>query len=158
MAVVAVVQVTITSHFRIFGVTPDLVLLCAISWVLLQGVRDGVLASLVGGIVLDALSGAPFGLMTLTLFAVSYLGGMGELNIFRTAKFLPYLAIALATFVYGAVLLFLLGMVGRPIAWGLTLWRVVLPEVVINVLSMPIVYTLVRWLRGRAYPKPVQWE
>ncbi len=158
MALVAVLQVTITSHIRILGVSPDLVLLCSLSWVLLQGTRDGILAALAGGVVLDALSGAPFGTMTLALFVVCCLGGLGEVNVPRTARFLPYLAIGVATLVYTGILLILLEMTGHVVAWGAILWRVVLPEMLLNLLCMPVIYGLVRWLRGYLYPKPVEWQ
>jgi rod shape-determining protein MreD len=158
MALVAISQVTITTHIRILGVSPDLVLLCTMSWVLLQGMREGVLVALAGGIVLDALSGAPFGGMTLALLVVSCLGGLGEINVFRTARFLPYAAIGIATLVYAGVLLFWLAMNGHAVVWGATLWRVVLPEMVVNILCMPIIYGLIRWLCGRIYPQPVEWQ
>ena len=85
------------AHIRLFGASPNLVLLLTVSWVLLRGRGEGILIGLVGGLMLDAFSGAPFGLATGSLVIVTYLTGLGEINVFRTAKFLPYAAIMVAT-------------------------------------------------------------
>ncbi|MBM3188019.1 MAG: rod shape-determining protein MreD, partial [Chloroflexi bacterium] len=60
VALTAVVQSTLGPRLRVFGVSPDLVLLFLIAWVLLHGLRGSLSVSLVGGLMLDALSGAPF--------------------------------------------------------------------------------------------------
>ena len=133
-------------------------LLFSVSWVLLLGLRDGILIGVAGGIALDALSGAPFGLMTLSLACGSCLAGLGEINVFRTAWYLPYLTIAIATLIYNAMFSFLLQTAGHTVHWGTMLWRVALPAVVMNVLCMPIVYNLTRWLCQRDRPKPVEWQ
>lgn len=151
-------QSTITSHVRLLGVCPNLVLLFAISWVLLRGVGEGLYVSLVGGLMLDALSGAPFGLATLSLCIVSYLASLGEINVFRTARLLPYATIALATLAYNGLFLFLSQMTGRVVLWGPSLYRVVLPATMVNLLGMPVVYGLCRWVLGRIQPRRAEWQ
>lgn len=146
------------SHVRLLGVSPDLVLLLTVSAILLQGIREGILIALVGGLMLDALSGGPFGLATLSLVVVSLLAGLGEINVFRAAKFLPYLTIVTATLIYNLVFLFLLQMTGRVVVWGASLLRVVLPAMLVNLLFMPIVYGLCYWLRKRLGPQSVEWQ
>ena len=158
VVVIGIVQSTIVSRLRVFGVSPDLVLLFAISWVLVFSMRDGLFFALVGGLMLDAFSGAPFGLATASLLLASYLTAQAELNLFRTARILPYLSIALATLVYYAVFLFLLQMTGLRMPWGAALWRVVLPATCVNLLCMPAVYHALRWLYARLGPPSVEWE
>ena len=147
---VAIIQSTVTSHIRFFGVSPDLTLLFVVSWVLLHGTREGTLIALVSGIVLDALSGAPFGLAMVSLTVVSGLAGLGETNVFRTAWFLPYVTISLATLIYDGLFLFLLQMGRHTVTWWPALWRVVLPSVIVNTLCMAIVYHSLRWLTGHS--------
>jgi len=154
VALTAVVQSTLGPRLRVFGVSPDLVLLFLIAWVLLHGLRGSLSVSLVGGLMLDALSGAPFGLMTLCLTLASSVAGLGQLNVFSSAWYLPYLTIATATLVFQGLLLLFLRLLresttaGPSALWGPLLWRVVLPSVLINTLLMLPVHHLVRWLAG----------
>ena len=155
---VAIAQSAVAPRIRLFGVGPDWVLVFAVSWVLLHGTREGILVGLVGGVALDALSGASFGLATISLTLVTGLAGFGEANIFRTAWFLPYITIGIATLVYDGLFLFLMRMTGRVVMWWPMLWRVVLPAVVINTVCMTVVYRLAGWLGGRAGPPSVEWQ
>jgi len=139
-------------------VSPDFVLLFTVSFALTWGTWEGVFAGLVSGLMLDALSGAPFGLATLSLVETSHLASQGEINVIRTASFLPYVTITIATLVYNVVFLFLLQMTGNVVVWGASLWHVVLPAMLVNVLCMPIVYGLSCWLRKRLGPASVEWQ
>jgi rod shape-determining protein MreD len=158
LALVATLQSTVLSQIRLFGVSPDLVLLLAISWVLVVGRRDGLVVALIGGVMLDALSGAPFGLVTLSLLLVSALTALGERNIPRSVHLLPYLVILAATLVQKSVLLLLLQMSGRVVLWGPMMVRAVLPATMVNVLAMVIVYNGVRWVHARLEPQRMEWQ
>ncbi len=154
----AIVQSTVTSHLRLFGVNPDLVLLFVIAWGLLSGTQEALFAGLVGGFMLDVLSGAPFGFSTLSLTLVSYLAGVSEINVFRTARLMPYIVVGLATFLYYCIFTFLLQFSGHRVIWWPTLLRVVMPAVLLNVLCMPIVYHLMRWLQSKFGMPRVDWQ
>jgi rod shape-determining protein MreD len=158
MICIALGQSTVTAHIRLFGVSPDVTLLFVVAWVLLEGTREGIFAGLVGGVTLDALSGAPFGLLTLALISVAGVSGVGEINIFRTARFLPYITIGLATLIYKSIFLSLLQVIGWRVIWGPTLLRVVLPATVVNLLCMPFIYGLAYWLHIHLHPKTVEWQ
>ena len=158
LAIITLVQSTVVTKITIFGVSPDLVLLFVVATVLIGGAREGLLVSLIGGLVADILSGAPFGLTTICLVAVNYIVGMGEMNIFRTAGIWPYLAVIVATVAYNIMFLLLLQITGRNVLWGPMLWRVLAPSLVVNALFMPLMYILVRWLCSHMRPKPVEWE
>lgn len=69
----AVVQSAWLERISILGGRPDLVLLVALSWGVMRGLREGMLWAFVGGLFLDALSAAPFGVWTLTLCLLAYL-------------------------------------------------------------------------------------
>ena len=157
-ALMALVQSTVTSHIRLVGVSPDIVLLMAVAWVILRGSGEGIAVSLVGGLMLDALSGAPFGVATAALVLASYVIGLGAINVFRGAASFPFAAAALATVLYDLGFSFLLRITGRPIAWGATLWRLVLPGVVVNALFMVPVYYLMARLSTHMQPLSVEWE
>jgi rod shape-determining protein MreD len=148
--VLGVLQSAVVSQLRLFGVSPDVVVLLTISCVLLWGLRDGLLVALVGGVVLDMTSSAPFGLSILSLLVVALLSGLGEINVFRAARLLPLITTLVGVMAYYAVFLLFLRLAAHPVmGWALA-WRVVLPKVVVNLLFMPLVYGAMRWINGRS--------
>ena len=158
MSLLALAQSTVAPHLRLFGVAPDIVLLFTVSWALLQGLREGVLVALIGGLVLDALSAGPFGGQTLALLIVGVLAGVSGANIFRTERLLPYGAAVVATLLYYLVLLVVLTATGRVVVWGAMTVRLVLPAIALNVIAMFVVHRAACWARGFLYPSPVEWE
>lgn len=150
-------QSTVIPHLAIGWVKPDLMLLVVISWSILRGTREGIVWGLVGGIALDLLSGAPFGVFALAMALVSLLTGLGEINVFRTNVALPLATISLATIAYNLVSLFLLQASGWPIDWGDSLLRIILPTTILNALLMPLVYRSLRWLHRRTGREEMSW-
>ena len=153
----AVIQSTLIPHLSLGGIKPDIVLLVVISWSLLRGAEEGVVWGLIGGILLDLLSGAPFGVFTIAMAAVSFLTGMGEMNVFRTNIALPLATIFFATIAYNLIFLILLQAMGWPIAWIDGFIRVILPTTLLNTLLMPIVYKLMHWLHRRTGREEISW-
>jgi rod shape-determining protein MreD len=100
LVTVAILQSTLVSHFRIWGVFADLPLLVVVSWSLLRGPREGLIWGFVAGLTLDLFSGAPFGAATFGLMAASFLSGLGQSTVFRSQLFLPVIVMLLATVVY----------------------------------------------------------
>lgn len=154
----ALLQSSFTARIAIWGVTVDLLLLFAVSWTLFQGVGEGLLISLVGGMILDTLSGAPFGVLMISLTIASELAGLGEANVFEKARFLPYIAITLATIIYRGLLLMLLRMTGRPLPPWPTISRFLSMALVVNGLAMFVMYRLVGNLCSRIQPGRAEWE
>jgi rod shape-determining protein MreD len=147
----------VAAHVAVLGVCPNLVLLLTVSCTLLLGTRYGVLAALAGGLVLDALSGAAFGLSVIALVIVALITGVGEMNLFGSIRALPFVAALLGTFIYHVVMLVLMGMGGNGLAWGTAMWRVGLPAMTVNTVGMLVVHSLSRWIYGRFGPKRVEW-
>ncbi len=154
----ALLQSTVVARIHILGVSPDLVLLFIVGWVLYRGAGEGIVVALTSGLILDALSGAPFGLRLVSLAVASSVVGLGELNVFRSAWFLPYVTVAIATLIYQGLFLLLASLLGVPVIWWPTMWRLVLPVVVVNTVCMPLVYGALGWLRRRTQPQPVEWR
>lgn len=153
-----ILQSTVSSHMRFLGVSPDLVLLGAVSWVLLGGAGECLLVGLTGGLVLDGLSGAPIGTSTISLLIVCYLAGLGAINVSRGMRSLPFIVSVLATGTYYGSLTFLLQGTGRSLPWGPTLTKVVLPAMLLNLLAMPLVYACFSWINVKVSPKRAEWQ
>jgi rod shape-determining protein MreD len=148
----AVLQVAVVSQVRLLGVSPNLVVLVIVSVVLLRGLGDGVLSALVAGLVLDMASGAPFGLSIACLVAAALVASLGQANVFNAARYLPPVMVLLSVTIYNLLFLFLLWMGGQRLLGWPVLWRVVAPEVLIDILLMPLVYGTLRALHRRLGP------
>ncbi len=147
--ILGLLQSSVVAQLRLFGVSPDVVVLLTVSCVLLWGLRDGLPVALVGGFMLDMTSSAPFGVSILALTAVALLSSVGEINVFRAARILPMVTLLLATLVYYGLFILLLRLTAHPhVSWALV-WRVVLPKVAVNLLFMPLMYGAIRWISRR---------
>ncbi len=69
----AALQSAWLERLSILGGRPDLVLLIALCWGTMRGLQEGMLWAFVGGVCLDALSAAPFGIWTLTLSLLAFI-------------------------------------------------------------------------------------
>jgi rod shape-determining protein MreD len=153
----ALVQTTLGRDLAFLGVYPNLLLLFATSWVLLRGLSEGLLIGLIGGILLDVSSAAPFGAAILSLSVGISLAAVGEVNVFQGAWLLKYLVIAGATLLFNLVFLLVLRLSGYDMSLGQSLGRVILPELLVHVALMPAVYGFVKWLCKCMEPPTVEF-
>lgn len=154
----AVLQSTIFSGLRVFGVSPDLVLVVTVTWVLVRGQLEGLLAALVGGAVVAALSGGPRALIVLLFVACSLIIGYAHNHLPRLVGIIPYLAVALVTLIYKGILIFWLQTTHQPVYWPGMLLQVLVPAVLLNLLLMFITYSLATSIERRLKPPTVEWE
>jgi rod shape-determining protein MreD len=153
LGIIAVFQSTLLPHLRIWGVFPNLMLVVVVSWSLLRGADQGLVWAFVGGALIDVLSGGPMGVATLSLMAVAFLAGIGEVNIFRTHVALPLAAVLLSTLLYGLLILLALQLTGQTVDWTGSMMSAILPSAVVNTLLTPVIYVTIHWLHrhlGRA--------
>jgi len=149
LIVVGIMQATIVPHIKVWGIFADLPVLVVTSWSLLQGAREGIVWGFIAGLVVDLLSGAPFGAATFSLMAAGFISGMGQATVFRNHIALPLVVTFLATIIYNLIFMLVLQIVGQPMAWIESLWRIVLPSAVLNTVLTPLVYVPLRLLHHR---------
>ena len=157
LAVVAILQTTLVPNFTIWGVFANLPLLIVVSWSLLRGPREGALWGFISGLMVDLLSGAPFGAATLSLVVVGFLAGLGEATVFRARIVLPMVLMFLATIVYDLLFLLIVQISGQPVALLESFWRLVLPSALLNAVLTPIFFLTMRWLYARYGRKEMEW-
>jgi rod shape-determining protein MreD len=150
--VMALLQTTIMPRLRVFGVSPDLVLLFTVTCGLLWGVRKGIVVGLVGGLVLDMSSSAFFGLSATGMAIVALISGLGGANVFPAARVVPFVVVLLASVVNVLLFALVLRLTGDPLIGWAILWRVMLPVAVVNTVCLPLVYGSARWLHRRLSP------
>jgi len=157
LAVVAILQSTLVSHFRIWGVFADLPLLVVVSWGVLRGPREGLIWGFLSGLLLDIFSGAPFGAATFGLMAVGLLSGLVKSAVFQSRIVLPMLPVLLATIIYDIIFLIVVWISGYPVAWLDSLFRLVLPSAVLNTVLTPVIIVIMAWLNTRFGREEMEW-
>lgn len=157
MITATLLQVTLSPYIKINGVHPDLVLVLVIGWTILRGLRDGFIWALIGGLSIDFVSGAPFGIFTLALLLVTLVANLFHGRTFGSSIILPVSLAFPLSLLFNGVALLLLNLLGRPIAWNEALSNVLIPIAIFNTVAMllvfPLLYLLNRWLS----PQPLSF-
>ncbi len=153
LAVLALAQTTLTPMLPADWARPDLLLILVVAWGIVRGSGEATLWGLGGGLLLDLLSGVPFGLQTLGLAAVGLLADLMETNFFRSNILIPLAAIFVATLLFHIIEAAAMQTTGYPIDWQPFLFRIVIPTAGVNTLLMPIVYLLLRRLDRVEHPR-----
>lgn len=148
MTAAVLFQAALLPHVSLFGVRPDLVMLIAVAWSLVRGPHDGVVWGFVGGVMLDIFSAAPFGVFTLSLLLVTFVSGLGEINIYR-GNLLPLTTGFGATLLYHLLGFIFLNTLGWDVAWR-TVGRQLFLAALLNTALMPFVYRGVQLLHRMA--------
>jgi rod shape-determining protein MreD len=146
LGLIAVAQSSLLARFAADSWHPNLMLLAVIAWSLQRGSREGMVWGFTGGLVLDLVSNAPFGVNALLLSLAGFFAGLGEARVFRTNYLLPVFIIVAISLGYFAVQALLFQLTGRSLPWLETLLMVVLPGVAANLLVSPLVFRPLRWL------------
>ena len=146
-------------------------MILVIGWSLLRGNEDGLLWAVIGGLSLDFLSAAPFGIFTFTMLIVVFVTNLIHGRTFGSSIVLPLsLTFPLSLLFNGLALLFRLGLLElwqnttESIDWGIVFidWgtgfvSVLVPAAIVNtvlmVLIFPLLYLLNRWL----HPEPLSF-
>jgi rod shape-determining protein MreD len=148
VAAAILIQATLLTRVRLWGVTANLLLVIAVTWSLGRGLSQGMLWGFVGGLGLDLVTGLPLGASALGLMAACVPSSLGKGTIFAGNLALPIVIVALATSLYGWVVLALLRLTGSPVDWLASTVRVILPEMILNcLLIVPVYPLLARWSR-----------
>ena len=157
LAIVAILQTTLLPSLAIWSVFANLPLLVVVSWGLLRGPREGALWGFLAGLMVDLLSGAPFGAATVSLIAVGFLAGLGETTVFRARIALPMIVMFLATIVYELLFLLMMRISGQGVAWLDSIIRLVIPSAVLNAVLTPVVFLAMSWLYTRFGREEMEW-
>lgn len=157
LTLVVLVQATLLARVKLAGASPNLLLVVVVCWSLIRGVYDGLVWGFVGGLALDVIAGLPLGTSSLALMATTPLAGLGKNSIFPGSLTLPILLVALATPVYGWIVLLSEMIRGIPVDWLASTVRIIGPEIVFNAALVVIVYPGLRWLATQIRPAQMEW-
>jgi len=175
LLMVAILQSAAAPRLEVSGARPDLMLLSVVSWSLLaafrarelqyageppsllRGINDGVVWGFIGGIFLDLLSTAPFGLSALALMVAALVVGVFSVGVSSPGFMLVPLMAVTGTLVFHIVFLAGLTLTSRPVFWNAAVTGVILPSVVFNLVLIPLVYGLLSLLNRQTSRERLQW-
>lgn len=153
LAVIALIQSTLLPIFLPGPVRPDLMLMVVVGWGVVHGDGQAALWGLIGGLVLDLFSGAPFGLHTFGLGSIGWLADTLQTNFFRSNLLVPLATIFVATILYHIGQAAVMQLLGYTINWAFYSFNVVLPTAILNTALMPLVYFFLRRLDRVVRPR-----
>ena len=142
----ALAEATVGHRLELGGGRANLVLLLVVAWAVLRGKEEGLLAGLVGGVALDLVSGAPFGLHAALLGIVGLTTGLGAETLAHGGATTLFGLAVLATVAYHAAEALALRLLGWSIPGPAGLLGIITPTVLINAVLMPLVFVLARRL------------
>ncbi len=149
LSLVILIQGTLLSRVRIVGVSANLLLVTVVCWSLTRNVQEGLVWAFAGGLGIDLISGLPLGTSSLALMPTCFLAGIGRSSIFAQNIFWPVLLVILATPLHGWLILLTQQLRGVPVDWVGSTVRIILPELVLNIVMTLPVYPGLRRLAGR---------
>jgi len=123
---------------------PDMALIVAVSWTLLRGRGEGMVMALGSGLLLDLLSGGPFGILTISFLVADLLVSTPPLGAFRGSSWLPLVATMAATTACHAISFLALAAVGRP-----TVFAALLQSLAVLIPANAVMALCVYWLLAR---------
>ncbi len=149
----ALAQSTTLAGVSLFGARPDLVFLLVAVWAFLRGPIEGAVWAFIGGLLLDALSGGPFGGLALALLAAALLVGQQWGRELGSTAFQLMLLVLVACFLSHIVLLLVMTATGYPVDWPYALSHIAGPSALLNGLLAPLIYQPLSWLDRRTRPE-----
>jgi rod shape-determining protein MreD len=155
MMLLAVLQSSLLNRYPFLDGTANLILLATVSWALTGRVAEAMVWGFIGGLFLDLLSGAPFGVSSMALVLAAYLASLTEGRFWEGHPLAPLGVMAVASVAYFAVTISAVWISGHPIDPALALSQVVLPSTFLNVLLALPAAQLAGRLREAWFPPPV---
>jgi len=92
-----IIESSILSNISFIYIVPDLVLICSIYFSLLNGKVVGESTGFISGLLLDFITGIPFGFNCLYRTIIGYIAGIFAKNVIISGFILPMLCVGIAT-------------------------------------------------------------
>lgn len=139
------VQVTVLTRLRLFGVVPDLMLLVAVAGGITGGPARGAIIGFASGMAIDIFLETPLGLSALVFSIVGYSVGAVETSILRAAWWIPVLTAFVACMAGEALFAVAAQVVGRPDLLTARLGVIVTIVGITSAILAPPVVRVVGW-------------
>jgi rod shape-determining protein MreD len=140
-----VLHLTVLAHLRLFGASPDAMLLLAVVAGIVGGPRAGVLMGFAAGITLDLFLETPMGLSALVFCLVGYAVGNIQGGVLRASWWIPVVTTLVACAAGELVYALVATVVGQPQLVTTHLLVVAAVVGLFNAAAAPFALRIVRW-------------
>lgn len=156
--ILAMLQVSSVQQFVVLGVSPNLLLVMLVAWLVVRGLEDVLPMVAVSGLTLALIDLQTPGLVMLALLvAICAMGAIRELHVVHSEFVLTMLLVAGATLIYESILFLHVLATGGVFEPAQGLVEAVLPAAIVNLLIAPPVYVLMRLARPTAERNVYSW-
>ena len=128
-----------------------------IGWTYLRGWEEGLGWATIGGLSLDFISAAPFGVFTLALLLVTLAASLSHGRVFGSNIFLLLGLTFPLALLFNAIALLSLNFLGRSINWVDAFSSVILPAALFNVGVMALIFPLLYIINRYLNPQPLSF-
>jgi rod shape-determining protein MreD len=154
----AILQVSSVQQFVVLGVSPNLVLVMLVAWLVVRGLEDVLPMVAVAGLTLGLVDLQTPGLVMLALvLSIAAMGAIRELHIVHSDFVLTLLLVAGASLIYESIMFAYVLATGGVLVPVAGLLEAVLPAALVNLMIAPPVYLLMRLARPAAQRNAYSW-
>lgn len=106
-------QVALVPYLAVGGMTPNVLLLAAVTIALVKGPRAGMVAGFAGGVLFDLLGSGPIGVGALVFCLVAFIAASLKQNTFADGWLVPLVIVFLTSFVAEISYMMVLAVLGQ---------------------------------------------
>lgn len=143
----ALLQASSIEQFKVVGVTPNLLLVLLVSWLVVRGLDDVLPMIAVAGTTIGFVGLQTPGLVLLALLPIVGLGLLREMHVIHSDLLLVLAFVAAATVAYESIIVASLVATGGGYDVVAALRSAVIPAAIVNVIITPPVYVVMRLAR-----------
>jgi uncharacterized membrane protein YjgN (DUF898 family) len=143
----ALLQASSIEQFKVVGVTPNLLLVLLVSWLVVRGLDDVLPMIAVAGVTIGFVGLQTPGLVLLALLPIAGLGLLREMHVLHSDLLLVLAFVAAATIAYESIIVASLVVSGGGYDIIAALKSAVIPAAIVNVVITPPVYVVMRFAK-----------
>lgn len=140
----ALLQASSIEQFKVIGVTPNLLLVLLVSWLVVRGLDDVLPMIAVAGVTMGFIGLQTPGLVLLALLPIAGLGALRELRVIHSDILLVLAFVLAATAAYELTIVASLMASGGGLDLLTALRSAVVPAAIVNAAITPPAYILMR--------------
>lgn len=148
-----VLETSFMPYFSFRGVGPDFLLLFAVSFTILQGIRLGTFSAFCFGLLEDIVTGGFFGTHTLAKMAATIICGSFSNRVFKEHTIMPLVSSLGATAIQYSVIFSLVYLLGYNPRVSTTIGDILLPQLGYNFIFALPIHRFVTLLCDRYWPE-----
>ncbi len=140
----ALLQASSIEQFKVLGVTPNLLLVLLVSWLVVRGLNDVLPMIAVAGVTLGFVGLQTPGLVLIALLPIAGLGGLRELHVIHSDIVLVLAFVLAASVAYETIIIASLVVTGGGYDIITAFRSAVIPAAIVNVAITLPVYVVMR--------------